>query len=75
MCVAYPAKVVELTGDTAVVDVLGNRAVVDVRLVKPALGEYVLVHAGCAIEIVRREQADEIAELYSLLEEVSNEPR
>jgi hydrogenase expression/formation protein HypC len=50
MCLAVPAKVVELRGDTATVDMEGVRREVSVLLVPDIrAGEYVIVHAGFAI--------------------------
>ncbi len=50
MCLAVPAKIVELDGDRAVVDIDGLRLPVVVAFVEnPRLGDHVLVHAGFAI--------------------------
>ena len=50
MCLAVPAKILEIHGDTAVVDIGGNRRQADLTLLPAALvGEYVLMHAGFAI--------------------------
>jgi hydrogenase expression/formation protein HypC len=50
MCLAVPAKIVELNGSTATISVDGALREVDVSLVEePRLGDYVLVHAGFAI--------------------------
>ena len=50
MCLAVPARVVELNGTTATISVDGALREVDVSLVEePRLGDYVLVHAGFAI--------------------------
>ncbi len=50
MCLAVPAKIVELNGTTATISVEGALREVDVSLIEePRLGDYVLVHAGFAI--------------------------
>ena len=50
MCLAVPARIVELNGTTATISVEGALREVDVSLVEePRLGDYVLVHAGFAI--------------------------
>lgn len=65
MCVSTPAEVISVHGDTASVLCNGRPMVVDVRLVAPvAAGEYVLVHAGLALE---RISADEALELKALI--------
>jgi hydrogenase expression/formation protein HypC len=59
MCLAIPAEVVELREDeTALVEIGGVRKVVSLMLLDGVeAGDYVLVHAGFAIERVDREEA------------------
>ena len=52
MCIAIPGRVTELMGDRAKVDFNGNTVDVNIGLVEPSVGQYVLVHAGCAIEVM-----------------------
>lgn len=68
MCIAIPGKVIELTGSQAKVDFDGNIVCVNTGLVAPEIGQYVLVHAGCAIEVMEQEQAQEMIELFRDLE-------
>lgn len=68
MCVAIPGRVTEVNGNTAKVDFNGNSVDVNVGLVEPEVGQYVLVHAGCAIEVMEKEQAQEIIDLFADLE-------
>ena len=68
MCVAIPGRVIEVEGTTAKVDFNGNSVKVNVGLVEPEVGQYVLVHAGCAIEVMEKEQAQEIIDLFADLE-------
>ena len=51
MCVAIPGRVAEINGSTAKVDFNGNLVNVNIGLVEPKIDQYVLVHAGCAIEV------------------------
>lgn len=73
MCIAVPMQVVELdsAGQTARVELSGNRLTVDVSLVNPGVGDYVLVHAGCALQVVAKDAAREILDLFSDLEELA----
>lgn len=65
MCLAVPAKIIELDGARATVEVPGNRFSADLSLVPDAkLGDYVLVHAGFAIQRYRDDEAQEILGLY-----------
>lgn len=53
MCVGVPAKVLERDEYTAKVDVLGSQMTVGIILVPDVkVGDYVLVHAGQALQIV-----------------------
>jgi len=62
MCLAVPAKVIEKSpdGKTAKVD-FGDSITreVDVSLVEADIGDYVLVHAGFAIEVLNPKEAAE----------------
>ncbi len=64
MCVAAAGVVVSMDGDWAKVDVLGNRVSVHVGFVQPKIGEWVLVHAGYAMQILTPEAAREIEVLH-----------
>jgi hydrogenase expression/formation protein HypC len=71
MCVATPARVLEIDGDMAKVDVLGNVVKVNISLVDAAVGDYVLTHAGMAIEKVSPDSAKELIELFEEIQELS----
>ncbi len=69
MCLAIPAKITELTGQQAKVELSGNVIDADVSLVdEPAVGDWVLVHAGFAIEKLEPEDAAETLKLFDELE-------
>ena len=70
MCIAVPGKVVSLEGNYAQVDFKGNLLRVNISIVEPNVGDYVLVHAGCAIEVMNKDRAEEIICLFDELEEV-----
>jgi hydrogenase expression/formation protein HypC len=58
MCLAIPARIVELDGDKAITDAMGNRFKARTTLIPQAkLGDIVLVHAGFAITIIDEEEA------------------
>ena len=60
MCLAIPAKVLEVIGNVAKVDFgQGVAREVNVMLVEAKVGEYVMVHAGYAIETLDQEAAEE----------------
>ena len=70
MCIAIPGKVLELSEGKAKVDFNGNTVDVNTGLVEPQVGQYVLVHAGCAIEVMEHDKAQELMELFTELEEL-----
>jgi hydrogenase expression/formation protein HypC len=67
MCVALPGTVKELNDGFAVVDFSGNTVNAATGLVDVAVGDKVLVHAGCIIQKVQKEEAEELEELFSVL--------
>lgn len=59
MCLGIPVKVMEIDGQSAVVEVGGARREVSLLLldgVRP--GEWVILHAGFAIEKMNEEEAE-----------------
>ena len=66
MCLAIPAKVIEIRGDVARVDFgAGTIRDVNIALVEPKIGDYVIVHAGYAIEVLDRKAAEETLALWN----------
>lgn len=65
MCVAIPGKVLSIEDGKAVVDFSGNQVKAYVGLVNVKVGDYVLVHAGCVIQTMKQQEAEEIIELMS----------
>jgi hydrogenase expression/formation protein HypC len=61
MCLAVPARIVELHDSTATISVDGILRDVDVSLIEePRLGDYVLVHAGFAIHRWDQSEVEEL---------------
>ena len=68
MCLAIPMKVVEIKGNTARVEQEGVSREVRIDFVQGIeVGDYVLIHAGIAIERVRPEQAEETLRLMRMI--------
>jgi hydrogenase expression/formation protein HypC len=70
LCLAVPGRIISLEGTRATVDLSGNTIEVDVSLIEdPSVGDWVIVHAGFALERVDEEAAREtIALVRALLE-------
>jgi hydrogenase expression/formation protein HypC len=66
MCLAIPARVMRIDGSKAQVDFgEGVLREVNVTLVDAKVGDYVLVHAGYAIETVDEKEALETLRLWN----------
>ncbi len=61
MCLAIPSLIIEKEGFKALIDVYGTRREVNLMLLpeEAEIGDYVLVHAGFAIQKVDKEAAIE----------------
>ena len=67
MCLAIPGKIVEIDRkkQNATVDYgSGTRRKANVSLVEVSLGDYVLVHAGFAIQVLDEKEAEETLALF-----------
>ncbi len=71
MCLAIPVRVVELReGDQAMVDVGGVRKEISLTLVDGiAVGDYVILHVGYAIQKLDAEEAEKTLALFAELGE------
>lgn len=53
MCLAIPAKIVNVSNKHAEVDIMGIRQRINIQLIdEPKVEQYVLVHAGFAIQTI-----------------------
>jgi hydrogenase expression/formation protein HypC len=74
MCLAIPAKIMNLNGSKASVDFgQGVLREVNTTLVEAKVGDYVLVHAGYAIQIIEEKEALETISLWNSILESSQE--
>jgi hydrogenase expression/formation protein HypC len=65
MCLGVPAKILEISDGTAVVELGGVRREISVMLIDDAsVGSWVIVHAGFAIEKLSEEEAAETLALF-----------
>ena len=75
MCLAIPARIVDLDGDKAVVDAMGNRWKAKTTLLPDAkLGDLVLIHAGFAISLVDEEEAKKTWQIIAEISELQDTP-
>ena len=75
MCLAIPMKIASLNEDRmATVDVLGVTREISLDVTPQAqVGDYVLVHAGFAIEVVDEQYAQETLDLIKEFPELAGE--
>jgi len=62
MCLAVPMKLVEINAPEAVVELAGVRRKINLALLSPdelEIGDYLIIHAGFAIQKLDREDAEE----------------
>lgn len=60
MCLAIPLKLIELNGSVAVAEANGVRRSIRVDFIRePKVGDYVIAHAGFAIERMSEAQAQD----------------
>jgi len=65
MCLAIPAKIIEINGDMGVVELGGVRKEISLVLVPEAkVGDYAIVHVGFAIQILDEEEARKSLEIF-----------
>jgi len=76
MCLAIPSKIIEIDNFRAMVDVYGARREINLMLMpeEVGIGDFVLVHAGFAIQKVEQELAHEALKVISaIIEDVESE--
>lgn len=65
MCLAYPGKIIKIKNDQqATADFNGVRKDINISLVKIKVGDFVIVHAGFAIQKMGKEEAVEALKIY-----------
>ena len=69
MCLAIPMKIISIEGETARVSLEGLEKEIDVRFLEdPQPGDYVIVHAGFAIDKLDEEEAQKTLDLFKEIE-------
>lgn len=71
MCLAIPAQIIALERYSGKVDIMGVEGEVNIELIEePKVGDYILVHAGCAIQSIDSEYFDYLQKIF---QEIINE--
>ncbi len=65
MCLAVPAQVLEVNGDSALVELGGAKRRVNITLIDTLnIGDYVLIHVGYAIQRMSPNEAQETLRIW-----------
>ncbi len=73
MCVAVPAKVLKINGNIAEVNLMGVLKKVDISLIPDVkINDFVIVHAGFAIQIIEQEEALKTLDLFNEMENLES---
>lgn len=67
MCLAIPGKIVEIDSNNehGIIDYGdGTKRKANITLVDAKIGDYVLVHAGFAIQVIDEKEAEETLDLF-----------
>ena len=69
MCVAVPAKIKQIKGRTALISYMNLEREIDISLVPDIkINDFVIVHAGFAIQIIDHQEAAKINALFNEIE-------
>ena len=74
MCLAIPAKVLEIHDEKAVVDFGGVRREAWITLLDNVkVGDYLIIHTGYAIQRLDKKEAEETLKLFKELEDFESQ--
>lgn len=74
MCLAVPMKLIEVSGESGVAESGGVTVPVALQLLDdPKVGDYVIVHAGFAIQTIDTEEAQERLKLFAEMAEIAEQ--
>lgn len=65
MCIAVPGQIIDISNTEATVNIMDVETIVNIQLInEPKVGNYVLVHAGCAIEKVDQSYFNDLSDIF-----------
>lgn len=75
MCLGIPSKIIQINDSRATIDVYGAQREISLLLIEEPLkiGDYVLVHAGFAIQKLQEDVAKETLKLFDQYLDLLNE--
>lgn len=74
MCLAIPARIISVEKYSAKVDIMGVESEVNIQLIEnPKVLDYILVHAGCAIQGIDSDYFEYLQEAFQDMMEGQDE--
>lgn len=68
VCLAVPGEIVDLINNQAKINIMGAETIVNIQLIdNPKVGEYVIVHAGCAIEKINKDYFNDLNNIFEII--------
>jgi hydrogenase expression/formation protein HypC len=65
MCLAMPAQIKDIDNYSATIDIMGLESKINIQLIEELKeGDYVLVHAGCAIQKIDKHYFQELEDIF-----------
>ena len=72
MCLAVPAEIKSIDGHLATVDYGGVKRTANISLVEAKVGDYVIVHAGYAIQVMDKAEAEKTLDIFQEMLSLEN---
>ncbi|MCK4322743.1 HypC/HybG/HupF family hydrogenase formation chaperone [candidate division WOR-3 bacterium] len=73
MCLAIPMKLIEVEGDKGIVELSGIKKEVSLKLLDEVKkGDYLIIHAGFAIQRVDEEDAQETFKIWEEIDKLED---
>lgn len=67
MCIAVPGQIIDISNKEATVNIMDVETIVNIQLIsEPKVGDYVLVHAGCAIEKLDKVYFNDLSNIFKV---------
>lgn len=71
MCIAVPVEVIETKGTEALIEIGGVKKWINTMLLADVVvGDYVLLHAGCAMQTIDKDEAMKTLEIIEQLKDL-----
>ena len=65
MCLAIPAQIMDIDNYSATINIMGLESKINIQLIEELKeGDYVLIHAGCAIQKIDKYYFEELQDIF-----------